>query len=99
FGAPLGVTPEVCTDVLGLRPQGADGFVKVSGDDWNAGYNLGVLFTPSKTWRLGLAYRSKIHHAISGRATFRVPQKASILQKVSGALVDTDGGAAVDLPE
>jgi long-chain fatty acid transport protein len=99
FGARQNIQPSACTDLLGLEPQKSDGFVKVSGDDWNAGYNLGLLFTPSRRWRIGLAYRSTIHHTIGGRASFSVPKEARILRKLSGALLDTGGRASVDLPE
>jgi long-chain fatty acid transport protein len=99
FGAQMDIPPGACIAFLKLRPQSADGFVKVSGDDWNAGYNLGLLFHPSERWRIGLAYRSMIHHTLGGRATFVVPPPAQPLVKISGALVDTDGRASVDLPE
>ncbi|NCP62579.1 MAG: transporter [Alphaproteobacteria bacterium] len=40
---------------------------KVTGDDWGAGFNVGVLFEPMKGTRLGLAYRSKITHGLRGK--------------------------------
>ncbi|HLK10638.1 MAG TPA: outer membrane protein transport protein [Candidatus Binatia bacterium] len=98
FGAERGIPATFC-NALGLRPQRADGFVKVSGDDWNAGYNVGFMYTPSPRTRVGLAYRSYIHHDLGGTASFFLPKQGQILQKVSGALVDTGGHAAVDLPE
>src|SRR5262245_48450392 len=99
FGAAQGIPPVLCTQVLKLQPQGNDGWVKISGDNWNAGYNLGFLFQPSQSWRIGLAYRSKIQHTLTGTADFLVPKAAQPLVKASGALVDTGGRATVDLPE
>ncbi len=62
----LGLPP----GALGLTPQGADGFVDLKGDDWDVGFNLGLLveFTPDT--RAGLAYRSQIHHTLAGTADF-----------------------------
>jgi long-chain fatty acid transport protein len=98
FGAQRGIGPAVC-NALGLRPQAHDGFVRVSGDDWNAGYDAGLLFTPSARTRIGLSYRSRIHHDLGGEALFGIPKEAAILRKASGALVNTGGHAAIDLPE
>lgn len=39
----------------------------VKADDSATGWNLGVLFTLSPAMRVGLAYRSKIEHRLSGR--------------------------------
>lgn len=38
----------------------------LTGDDWAAGFNVGLLFEPMKGTRLGLAYRSKITHGFRG---------------------------------
>jgi len=46
-----------------------DATVKLKGKDWGYGYNLGLLFEPTKGTRLGLAYRSHIRHKIKGRIT------------------------------
>ena len=98
FGAQQNIPPAVCS-AIGLPPGKVDGHVKLSGDNWNAGYNLGLLLTPTPQTRIGLSYRSSVHHDLGGTATFMVPKQAQILRKVSGALVDTGAHAAVDLPE
>ena len=41
------VPPEVCTAFLGLQPGKVNGYVNLSGADWSAGYNIGLLFEPS----------------------------------------------------
>ncbi len=40
--------------------------------DWNSawGYNVGVLYKPTQTWRLGAQYRSNIKMNYTGTATF-----------------------------
>jgi long-chain fatty acid transport protein len=45
----------------------------VEGEDWGFGFSLGALFQVVPSTRVGVAYRSKITHVISGTATFRNP--------------------------
>ena len=73
---------------LSLVPQGADGKVELTGNGWNWGYNVGLLFKPLQNIRVGVAYRSEIHHTISGNAEFQVPANA-VLFKASGAFRNT----------
>ncbi len=84
----------------GLRtlPQSADGFVKVSGDDWSVGYNLGLLYEPTSTTRVGLAYRSGITHNLKGDADFTVPGSVAALTR-TGAFRDTGASAKLKLPD
>ncbi|MBW4519077.1 MAG: outer membrane protein transport protein [Scytolyngbya sp. HA4215-MV1] len=83
---------------LPLRPQSADGTVEIQGDDWSWGYNLGVLYEPSKTTRIGLAYRSAITHKIEGEADFNVPAAAAALTR-TGQFTDTGASAPLKLPD
>jgi len=39
---------------------------KVEGDDWTVGYNVGVLFEPIPTTRIGIHYRSQMEHTLEG---------------------------------
>lgn len=39
---------------------------KSHGSDWGYGYNLGLLYKPTKDLKLGLGYRSKIKHKVHG---------------------------------
>jgi long-chain fatty acid transport protein len=61
----------VCA-VLGA-PCAGDGFGRFSGDSWGWGFNLGVHYEPQQGTRLGLAYRSRIEHRLTGTADFTVP--------------------------
>ncbi|MGP1385122.1 MAG: OmpP1/FadL family transporter [Thainema sp.] len=81
-----------------ILPQQADGFASVSGDDWSLGYNVGVLYEPSTTTRIGLAYRSAVNHTLQGRADFTVPATATPLT-ATGLFTDTDANAEVNLPD
>ncbi len=90
---------------LPLRPQQADGFVKVTGSDWSVGYNLGIMYEPSKTTRIGLSYRSPIRQDIRGNADFTVPAMpaagyayASPLT-ARGGFTDTGAKAVLNLPD
>jgi len=42
---------------------------KVEGDDWTVGYNVGILFEPIPSTRIGVHYRSKIEHTLEGNIT------------------------------
>jgi len=46
---------------LGLLPQAADGRLELTADDWSVGYNVGILLQSTSNFRVGLAYRSRIH--------------------------------------
>ncbi len=82
---------------LFLTPQGVDGSVKLTGDDWSFGFNLGVLFELNEETRFGLAYRSKISHELDGEADFSTPAAVQPLATFLG-LVNTDVSADIDLP-
>lgn len=82
---------------------------KVTGDDWGAGFNVGLLFEPMKGTRLGLAYRSKITHGLRGEinntglvAGAAAANLTNGVTKVSGDLTtpeSIDFSAAHDLNE
>jgi long-chain fatty acid transport protein len=57
--------------VPGMLPQNNDGFVKLDGDSWGIGYNLGLLYEFSKNTRIGAAYRSAIDQDLDGTADFQ----------------------------
>ena len=89
--------PSVCVS-QGLLPQQADGQVKLQGDSVGAGYNLGVLYAPGADTRIGVSYRSRIHHDIAGDADYAVPSAALPLTR-GGRFVDTRMHTPVDLPD
>lgn len=89
------VAPGTCS-AIGALPQQADGFVKLDGDDWTLGYNLGALFTLTDATRIGLAYRSGIDHGIEGDAQFSVP--ATLEPLLDPAFADSAAFAPLNLP-
>ncbi|MBV8464647.1 MAG: transporter, partial [Burkholderiales bacterium] len=66
-----------------------DGQVSVKGDDWGYGFNVGALYNADDHTRFGIAYRSQIHHKLSGNATWTVSQNYannSVLAQTGAAL-------------
>lgn len=68
-----------------------DGKSKVDGDNWELGYNLGIMFAPSDATRFGLGYRSKIKQTLDGNLKVTAPNGAT--------LVSSGAEATVTLPE
>src|SRR5437879_6130868 len=68
----LGLPPQACVSVSGLRPQRVDGFTAFRGDDWNASYNVGVLLSPLDTTRIGLRYSVGTRYEPTRRWSFRL---------------------------
>lgn len=86
LGAALGPTP-----IPGWVPGSStyDSQVKLTGDDWGFGYNIGLLFEPTDNARIGLHYRSKIDLTLDGDV------------KVSGPVANSKQGAelGITLPD
>jgi long-chain fatty acid transport protein len=77
-----------------LTPQGVDGSLRFTGEDWAAGWNAGILWQANSGLRAGAAYRSRIDHALHGTADFTVPPAA---EPIAGEAF-ADGSAAITLP-
>lgn len=90
--------PTACA-ASGFRPQARDGRAKVDGTDWGFGFNLGVLYAFNAKSRLGIAYRSKISHEISGDASYTKPAGLPAPLAASRSFTNTGARASVDLPE
>lgn len=63
--------------------------VKITGDDWGFGFNLGAIYQLTEDTRIGAAYRSKVEQHLDGKAKFSAPLSAG----------NTDVKADVTLPE
>lgn len=81
-----------------VSPQSADGEVNVSGSDWSVGFNAGVLYEPTESTRIGLAYRSSVNHTLRGSADFAVPTAATPLT-ATGLFTDSTANAELNLPD
>ncbi|WP_019626389.1 OmpP1/FadL family transporter [Thioalkalivibrio sp. ALJT] len=58
----------------GFPPTPAsDGEFKLEGDNWDIGFNIGMLFDLGDDTRLGIHYRDGITHTLSGTATITEP--------------------------
>ncbi len=64
---------------LGLVPQGADGRQTATGANWNAGFNVSLLYQLDEATHIGINYRSAVSHGLSGNARFDVPSAAAPL--------------------
>lgn len=63
--------------------------VKIKGDDWGYGFNLGAIYQATNDTRIGLSYRSKIEQHLDGDAKFGSALAAN----------STDASADLTLPE
>lgn len=85
----------------GTLPQTLDGFADLKGDDWSVGYSLGLLAFATPSTRVGLSYRSKVEHTLSGDVDFDVPARARAILNAIGLnnyFTDTDARADLDTP-
>jgi long-chain fatty acid transport protein len=89
---------------LGYRPGNADGKLTVEGDNNAVGWTVGGLFSPDENTHIGISYRSKVEHKITGGdATFDLPndsgRTAAVLSALRpGQFIDTSGKATLTLP-
>ncbi|MBW3671722.1 MAG: outer membrane protein transport protein, partial [Acidobacteria bacterium] len=81
---------------LPLVPQQHDGKVEITGDDWMVGYNIGAIWEPIATTRLGATFRSGTTAKIEGPADFVVPPEAEAL--TGGGVFFQDSEAVAELP-
>lgn len=78
-------------------PQSADGFAQVYGTDWSWGMNAGLLYTPTDATRIGLNYRSKVSHELTGSIDYTAPSTGATL--FAAVFQDQPVHASVSLPE
>jgi len=78
----------------------ADANAKVTGDSWAYGYNLGFMFKPVDDLNIGLSYRSKISHDVSGSVNYSNVNSTTDLggYTLNQVLFDADVSASVNLP-
>ena len=72
-----------------------DGLFRLRGDDWSFGYDFGALIQPTPTTNVGLTYRSRIQHDLSGNVSFDAPFPLSL----SPAFRSGAGTAKLVLPD
>jgi long-chain fatty acid transport protein len=69
-----------------------DGNFRVDGDSWGFGFNGGIFLQPLERTRIGLSYRSQVHHNLEGDADFTVAAPFAAL------FPDSDASAKVRSP-
>lgn len=72
FGAVLAAPPFNLAPTF--LPQGADGAIRLRGDDWKWGWAAGAEWKPTPQDSIALSYHAKINHEFDGKAYFTVPQ-------------------------
>ncbi|MBV8914813.1 MAG: transporter [Acetobacteraceae bacterium] len=72
-----------------------DGYFNLKGDSWSWGYNFGALIKPGPQTNIGLSYRSRVQHDLSGQATFNLPPPLS----ASPQFANSSGSAKLVLPD
>jgi len=93
-GLPQSLTPDT---------RATDSSQSLKGDDWNLGWNFGVLYDLDEASRVGLAYRSSIDANLHGRVDFE--QSTALSAFISGLtppanflFSDTGINAGIELP-
>ncbi len=82
------------------NPGSAEGYAELSADNTESlsyGWNVGLLYQPTKTIRLSLAYRSGITHDAEGEADFSMPASTAPIVS-TGAFTDSAISSTVELP-
>jgi len=92
--APPGACPG-----LGLFPQGADGRLLATVDNWAVGYNFSWLYHPSDDTHIGFNYRSAVQHSLSGTARFDVPPTAGPLTAGGLLFQNTSARSSITFPD
>lgn len=73
-----------------------DGLTDLSGDDVTAGFNAGIIVTPTDGTRIGVHYKQGISHTLEGRIINIIPTD---VPGTGGSGVRLPGEAELDLPD
>lgn len=94
FGLSAMRAEATLTRAVNFGPFG-EGAVKVKGDDWGFGFNLGAIYQATADTRVGVAYRSKVEQHLDGNS--KSPYTA--LNSNPNRTLNTGVKADVTLPE
>lgn len=81
---------------------GQDPTTNLYGNQFGAGYNLGALYQLDDDTRIGIDYRSRIHHNLTPEVTVSVPGIYSVLSPATAAALNAGSGEAkvsITLPD
>jgi len=95
-------SPQTCLEA-GLTPGNVerDGYGEVTGDSTGVGFNLGALFLPSDTTRIGLTFRTGVDHDLDGEGEFDTDPELRGLLDAAGQtelVASASASAEVSLP-
>lgn len=76
-----------------------DGLGKVEGDDLGVGYNLGALYNVDQATRIGLDYRSRSSHTLSGTVNNQTPSTLALAGTTANAFINQNATAKITLPD
>lgn len=68
----------------------ADGNLAITGDDWAVGANLGVLWEATPDTRVGLNWRTRVDHELSGETTLGLPVVGGVTRSGKADLTTPD---------
>jgi len=86
---------------IGSPSLDTDGSVNVEASDWGIGWNAGILYQFSPHTRAGLAYRSSVHHHLTGDVNVTIPGALApndIDSLKSIGFVNGDASSSLTLP-
>lgn len=100
--------PQIAAILAGQSPGSMDTIVEINEDSLALGWNVGMLYQPVETTRIGFSYRSRISHSPEGDAEVTTPNvplpllgqgmNLASLYGMADVLVDTDTESDMDLP-
>ena len=78
-----------------------DSQAQVKGDDISFGFNVGLLYHPTKSTRIGASYRSRIKHNLEGRASYDLDKDLPFILGAAGvtAFNNKNIKSSVELPD
>lgn len=94
-----GTLPPGACAAFGLSPQANDGKGVVEADDDALGWNAGLLWEPSSSFRVGVHYRSELSYDLEGDFTVTTPDPATAAFAGLAGIVDSPVSSSVDLPD
>lgn len=92
------LAPRSCA-ARGLVPQESDGHAAFDADSSGFGFNLGLLWQPIESFRIGLAYRSKISHDLGGSYHVGSIDPPAAAFAAATGVIDSVAHGVVDLPD
>ena len=87
--------------VPGSNPGAQDGQASFHGGSWGVGYTLGAIAQLDDRLRVGLSYRSPVHHVLKGPLAFTLDTAGvgAALRGATGLFVDATARAAIITPD